>query len=149
GPPRRDDQGRSRSMTSALRRIFEMTISVVDVGGRAVDGQHVDARARLEQRLLVVGAGPPHFAANLDLTTVHITALHHDGLLTSVRLDAGLDAGAVLEMAWRDGAYGGQHADRHHDGHDDRDRSTQPDRSRDGATGSTGRQHEKDQVEGE
>src|SRR4051794_9969143 len=46
--------------------------------GRAVDSEHLYARAGLEGVVLVVGAGAPHLARQADRAAVAVHAVDHD-----------------------------------------------------------------------
>src|SRR5215218_6752933 len=60
-----------------------------DEGGRALDLDHVDARALVEDLVLEVRAGRPFLPADLDAPAVGVDAAENDGLAADERVRPG------------------------------------------------------------
>src|SRR5918992_929127 len=106
--------------TSAART--PSTISVAtsyllfsDQRGGAVDLHHVDARARLEHRVLVVRSGGPHLAAYLDAAAVGVNSLNDDRAGADERSRPGAKLRRRVQMAPGDRAQQRERGDRGHD----------------------------------
>src|SRR3954451_5078973 len=89
-----------RTMAPAVKCV---TSSFGDQRRGALDLHHLDARARLDHVVLIVGAGAPHLAADLHTAAVLVHLVERDRPSAHERRGAGADPRRRVHVAAGDG----------------------------------------------